>query len=101
MKGSLRLAGELAAAPLDTPRYVLTARFLYAHSAWVGRPVQACQGLLLFMRRFTLLMPLFMQLFMLRILLLSLCSLRPVLLDRRADLVIVAAPLRLGAITGS
>src|SRR5262249_37490655 len=52
------------------------------------------------MRRFTLLMPLFMQLFILRILLLSPCSLRPVLLYRRSDLFKVAAPLRLGAPEG-
>src|SRR5215831_11894180 len=52
----------------------------------VGRPVQASPRVTAFMRRFLLLMPLFMQLFILRILLLSLCSLRPVLLYRRSDL---------------
>src|SRR5262245_28887881 len=66
----------------------------------VERPVQACQGLRLFMRRFTLLMPLFMQLFILRILLLSLCSLRPVLLYRRPDLFQVAVSLALAAPEG-
>src|SRR5262249_40206931 len=52
------------------------------------------------MRRFTLLMPLFMQLFILRILLLSLCSLRPVLLYRRPDLFQVAVSLALAAPEG-
>ena len=52
------------------------------------------------MRRFTLLMPLFMQLFMLRILLLSPRSLRPVLLYRRSDLFQVAVSLTLAASEG-
>src|SRR5262245_66154298 len=52
------------------------------------------------MRRFTLLMPLFMQLFISRILLLSLCSLRPVLLYRRPDLFQAAVSLALAASEG-
>src|SRR5262245_31180814 len=52
------------------------------------------------MRRFTLLMPLFMQLFISRILLLSLCLLCPVLLYRRPDLFQAAVSLALAASEG-
>ena len=55
---------------------------------------------LLLMPLFMQLMPLFMQLFILRILLLSLCSLRPVLLYRRSDLFQAAVSLALAASEG-